>query len=98
MFVLSLLMYYVFTLDSVFKLILPKGSELTWQTSMLYIVLIIYVNETIYCFGNLPFFKIHVSYFMAQDDSPGASVISKYMLWVRALVPFSEFETFPFSN
>ena len=42
-----MLMYYVFTLDSVFKLVPPKGSELTWQTSMLYsyIVLLIYVNE-----------------------------------------------------
>ena len=42
-----MLMYCVFTLDSVFKLVLPKGSELTWQTSMLYsyIVRLIYVNE-----------------------------------------------------
>ena len=31
------------------QVIPPKGSELTWQTSMLYsyIVLLIYVNETI---------------------------------------------------
>ena len=93
MFVLSLLMYYVFTLDSVFKLILPKGSELTWQTSMLYsyIVLLIYVNETIYLYGNLPFFKIHVNHFMTWDDSPGAKIFSKFILWVRDLVPFSEF-------
>ena len=41
--------------------------------------------------GNLLFFKIHVNRFMAQDDSPGANVISKRMLWVRGLVPFSEF-------
>ena len=46
-------MYYVLTLDSVFKLVPPRGpgwgSELTWQTSMLYsyTVLLIYVNETI---------------------------------------------------
>ena len=72
---------------------LPKGSELTWQTSMLYsyIVLLIYVDETIYLYGNLPFFKIHVSRFMARDDSPGAKIISKCILWVRGLVPFSEF-------
>ena len=72
-----MLMYYVSTLDSVFKWVLPKGSEQTWQTSTLYsyIVLLIYVNETIYLFGNLPFFKIHVN-FMAQDDSPGDNVIS----------------------
>ena len=49
------------------------------QTSMLYsyTVLLIYVNETIYLYGNLPFFKIHVYRFMAWDDSPGANVISK---------------------
>ena len=39
----------------------------------------------------MPFFKIHVNHFMAQDDSTGANVISKCMLWVRGLVPFSEF-------
>ena len=50
-----------------------------------------YVNETMYLLGNLPFFKIHVNHFMAQDDSPCANVISKCMLWVRGLVPFSEF-------
>ena len=88
-----MLMFYAFTLDSVFKAVLPKGSEPTWQTSMLnsYLVLLIYVNETIYLYGNLPFFKIQVNRFMAQDDSPGANVISKCMLWVRGLVPFSEF-------
>ena len=47
---------------------------------MLYIVLIIYVNETIYCFGNLPFFKIHVNPFMARDDSPSANVISMHVV------------------
>ena len=92
-----MLIYYAFTLDSIFKSVPPKGSdlgsELTWQTSMLYsyIVLLIYVNETIYLYGNLPFFKIHVYPFMVWDDSPGANVISKCMLWVRGLVPFSEF-------
>ena len=30
-----------------------------------------------YLLGTLPFFKIHVSHFMAQDDSPYASAISK---------------------
>ena len=71
----------------------PKGSEPTWQTSMLYsyIVLLICVSETIYLYGNLPFFKIHVNHFMAPDDSVGANVISKCMLRVRCLVPFSEF-------
>ena len=52
-----------------------------------YIVLLIYVNETMYLLGNLLFFKIHVNHFMAWDDSPSANVISKCMLWVRGLVP-----------
>ena len=78
----------------------PKDSELTWQTSMLYSynILLISVNETIYLYGNLPFFKIYVNRFMAWDDSPGAKIISKYVLWVRGLVPFSEFWTFPSFN
>ena len=41
--------------------------------------------------GNLPFFKIHVNCFMAGDDSPCANAISKFMMWVRGLVPLSEF-------
>ena len=41
--------------------------------------------------GNLPFFKIHVNHFMAQNDSCCACVTSKCMLWVRGLVPLSEF-------
>ena len=70
MFALSYVTGYVFTPDSVFKSVLPKGSEPTW---------------------NLPFFKIHVNPFMAWDDSPGAKIISKCVLWVGGLVPFSEF-------
>ena len=54
-------------------------------------ILLSYVNETMYLLGNLPFFKIHVNRFMAWDDSPYANVISKCTLWVRCLVPFSEF-------
>ena len=75
-------MYYVFTLDSVFKSVPPKGSEPTWQTSMFYsyLVLLIYVNENIYLLGNLPFFKIHVNHFMAWDDSPATNVISMHVL------------------
>ena len=71
-----MLMYYVFTLDSVFKSVLPKGSEPTWQNNMLYIVLLIYVNETIYLYGNLPFFKIPVNHLWP---------------WMTHLVPVSEF-------
>ena len=84
-------MGYVFTADSVFKWVPPKGSELTSQTSMLYshTVLLICVNETMYLYGNLPFSKIHVNHVMAQDGSSGAKVLSKCILWVRGLVPFS---------
>ena len=48
-----MLTYYAVTLDSIFKLVPPKssdlGSEPTWQTSLLYsdIVLLIYVNKII---------------------------------------------------
>ena len=44
-----------------------------------------------YLYGNLPFYKIQVNYFMAQDDSKGAKIIPKYILWMKDLVPFSEF-------
>ena len=86
-----MLMYFAFTPDSVFKSVLPKGSESTWQTSMLYIVLLIYVDETLYLYGNLPFFKMHVNHFMAWGDSPAAKIISKCILLVRSIVSFSEF-------
>ena len=89
-------MNFVFTLDSVFlQVVSTEDSELirAQQTSMFYsyLVLPIYVNETVYLLGNLPFCKIHVNRFMAWDDSPGTNVISKCMLWVRGLVPLSEF-------
>ena len=45
-----------------------------------YFVLLIYVNETIYLLGNLPFFKIHVNHLMARDDSPAANVISVHVV------------------
>ena len=83
-----MLMYYAFTPNSVSKSVPPLGPEPTWQTSMLYsdIVPLIYVNETLY--GGLPFFKIQVNYFMAQDKPFGAKIIPKYILWVRVLVLF----------
>ena len=85
-------MYHPFTPDSVFRSVPPNGSELTWETSMLDsdIVLLIYINETIYLYGNLPFFQIHVSRFMTRDDSAGAKIILTCILWVRGLMPFSE--------
>ena len=45
-----------------------------------YLVLLIYVNETIYLLGNLPFSKIHVNHLMARDDSPAANVISVHVV------------------
>ena len=56
-----------------------------------YSVLLSYVNETVYLLVNLPFFKIHVNCFMAQDGSPCANAISKCMLWVRGLMKLSQF-------
>ena len=63
-----------------------------------YIVLLIYVNETIYLYGNLSFFKIHVNWFMAGDDSPGANVISMHVVGEGPGAILLSFETFPFSN
>ena len=41
-----------------------------------------------YLYGDLPFFKIQVNHFMAQDEPFGAKIIPKCILWVRGLVPF----------
>ena len=41
-----------------------------------------------YLYGDLPFFKIQVNHFMAQDEPFGAKIISKCILWVKGLVPF----------
>ena len=41
-----------------------------------------------YLYGALPFFKIQVNPFMAQNEPFGAKIIPKYILWVRGLVPF----------
>ena len=38
--------------------------------------------------GNLPFYKIQVDHFMTRDDSSGAKIIPKDILWMRGLVPF----------
>ena len=82
-----MLINYIFTLESVFKLVLPKTqNQLDKPVCFTHtIVLLIYVNETIYLPGNLSFFKIRINRFMARDDSPCANVISKCTLWVRDL-------------
>ena len=41
-----------------------------------------------YLYGDLPFFKIQVNHFMAQDEPFGAKIIPKCISWVRGLVPF----------
>ena len=41
-----------------------------------------------YLYGYLPFFKIQVNHFMAQDEPFGVKIITKCILWVRGLVPF----------
>ena len=41
-----------------------------------------------YLYGDLPFFKIQVNHFMAQDKPFGAKMIPNYILWVRGMVPF----------
>ena len=47
------------------KLVMKLCKE-TWKSAFLF-----------FFFGNLPFFKIHVNCFMAQNDSPCANAISK---------------------
>ena len=39
-------------------------------------------------YGDLPFYKIQVNRFMARDESSGAKIIPKCILWVRGLEPF----------
>ena len=81
-----MLMSYVFILNFVFLQVSSTQNKQWLNKSVWFthtIVLLTYVNETIYLLGNLPFFKIHVNHFMAWDDSPCSNVTSKCMLWVR---------------
>ena len=41
-----------------------------------------------YLYGNLPFYEIQVNHFMAWDESSGAKIIPKCIVWMRGLVPF----------
>ena len=36
----------------------------------------------------MPFYKIQVNRFMAWDESSGAKIIPKYILWMKGVVPF----------
>ena len=78
---------------SVFRLAPPKAQNQKCLNKPVCfthtMVLLVCVNKTMYLLGNLPFFKIHFSCFMAQDDSTCASVFSRCMLWERGLVPLS---------
>ena len=84
-----MLIYYAFTSNSVFKSVLPLGSELAWQTSMSYsdIVPLICVDETI-CMAICPSSRFKLIILLAQDETFGAKIIPKCILWVRGLVPF----------
>ena len=86
-------MNYVSTLEDVFKLVLPKTqNQLDKPVCFTHAnFLLSYVNETVSLLGNIPCFKSKVNHFMAQDNPPCANVISICMLWVRGLVPVSEF-------
>ena len=82
-----MLMNYLFTLDSVFKLVPPKAQNQKCLNKPVCfthtMVLLNCVNETMYLLGNLHFFKILVSCFMAQDDSTCANVISMHVVGER---------------
>ena len=86
-------MNYVFILDAIFLQVRSPKSQNVLDKPVCFThgnVLLSYVNETVYLLENLPFFKIHINCFMAQDDSPCANAISKCRLWVKDLVPLSE--------
>ena len=91
---LFVLSYVNVTLVSVFKSVLPKTQkrlDLTDQYVLHSRMFSSAMLTRLYLLGSLPFFKIHVNHFMARDNSPCASVISKCMLWVRSLARVSEF-------
>ena len=86
-------MNYVFILDAIFLQVRSPKSQNVLDKPVCFThgnVLLSYVNKTMYLFRNLPLFKIHVN-FMARDDSPCANAISKCILWMRGLLPLSEF-------
>ena len=82
-------MYYAFTPNSVFKSVPPFGLRTYWINQY---VILRYCSSNLckqnYLYGALPFFKIQVNHFMAQDKPFGVKIIPKYILWVRGLAPF----------
>ena len=87
-----MLMYYVFTLDTVFKSVPPKTqNQLDKPVCFTHAnVLLSYVNETVFAWKPA-FLQDSCPSFYGWGNSPCAIVISKCMLWVRGLVPVSEF-------
>ena len=73
-----MLMNYVFILNFVFLKVSSTQNQQWLNKSVWFthtIVLLIYVNETIYLLRNQPFFKIHGNRFIAQDDLSCASSV-----------------------
>ena len=80
-----MLTYYAFTPNSVFKWV-PASWLRTYLTNQY--VIFRYCSPNLCKQNYLPFFKIQVNHFMAQDEPFGAKIIPKCILWVRGLVPF----------
>ena len=75
------------------KLCLQVGSAFWLRTYLInQYVILRYRSSNLckghYLYGALPFFKIQVTPFMAQDEPFGAKIIPKCILWGRGLVPF----------
>ena len=89
-----MLMYYVFTLDSVFKSVRLKAENqldkpvcYTHTLFSLSMLMKLYLCLEI-CLSSR---FMSIVLYITQDDSPDANVISKCVLWMRGLVPVSEF-------
>ena len=81
-----MLIYYAFVPNSVSSAFWLR----TYLTNKYVILRYCYSNlcKWNYLYGDLPFFKIQVNHFMAQDEPFGDKIIPKCILWVRGLVPF----------
>ena len=88
-----MLMSYVFILDPVFKLVLPKTqNQLDKPVCFTHTnVLLSYVNKTVFAWKPAFLQDSCQLFYGLGHHSPRANVISKCMLHVRGLVSFSEF-------
>ena len=77
-----MIMNYVFTLGSVFNSVLPKTqNRLDKPACFTHAnILLSYVNETMSLLRNLPFFKIHVNHFMAQENTLSQCYLKMYVV------------------